>query len=61
MSRPEYPNCIMPNSVIHHIRQEQEYYDRDPEHYGRVERYYKEQRELEHQQEWEAWEEKQQE
>ena len=51
MSRPEYLHCPMPSSVIQHIRQEQEYYDQDPERYEREERMRKEQRELDQEQE----------
>ena len=38
MSRPEFPNCIMPVGVIQRVRQEQSYYDEDPERYEREER-----------------------
>jgi len=54
MSRPEYPNCIMPSSVIQRVRQEQDYYDQDPERAERQQREHEEQRELERQQEHEA-------
>lgn len=37
MSRPEFPNCIMPPNVISRIREEQAYYDQDPERYERRE------------------------
>jgi len=37
MSRPEYPNCVMTAGIINHIRQEQEYYDQNPERYERQE------------------------
>ena len=33
MSRPEFPNCVMPTNVISRIREEQESYDKDPEGY----------------------------
>ncbi len=56
MSRPEYPNCIMPVGVIQRVRQEQDYYDQDPERYERQQRHYEEQREQERQQERDAWE-----
>ena len=38
MSRPEFPNCIMPVETIRAIREEQHYYDEDPERYERNER-----------------------
>ena len=49
MSRPEYPNCIMTPGVIRGVREEQAYYDADPEAYERAERLREEeyQRELE--------------
>jgi len=32
MSRPEFPRgTVLPVGAIHRIREEQEYYDRDPE------------------------------
>lgn len=31
MSRPEFPNCILPVSCIQRIREEQTYYDENPE------------------------------
>ena len=59
MSRPEFPNCIMPVGVIQHIRQEQDSYDQDPERYERHERQREEERQMEQQQEREAWEQQQ--
>ena len=50
MSRPKFLNCIMPVEVIRRIRENQEYYDKDPEGYDRRER----QREEERRQEAEA-------
>lgn len=47
MSRPEFPNCIMPASVIQGIRREQDYYDEDPERYERQERAREEERLME--------------
>lgn len=54
MSRPEYLGCVMTANVINHIRQEQEYYDQDPERYEREqeeirEQYQMEQEEMLHQ------------
>ncbi len=57
MSRPDFPNCIMPVSVIRRIRQEQDCYDDDPERYERQQREYEEQLALEREQEREAWDE----
>ncbi len=37
MSRPEFPNCIMPTNVINRIREQQEAYDKNPEEYERRE------------------------
>jgi len=52
MARPEFPTgCIMPVDMIRSIRQEQEYYDEDPERYEREERYAEARREEERQQE----------
>lgn len=56
MSRPEFPNCIMPVGVIQHIRQEQDYYDENPERCEREQRQQEENRELERQERL-AWEE----
>jgi hypothetical protein len=47
MSRPEFPNCIMPVSVIRGILEEQRHYDEDPERYERRERERKEEYERE--------------
>ena len=33
MSRPKFLNCVMTSEIINTIRQEQEYYDKDPERY----------------------------
>jgi hypothetical protein len=33
MSRPKFPQCVLPTSCIDRIREEQEAYDRDPEGY----------------------------
>jgi len=54
MSRPEFLNCIMTPEIIRSIRQDQEYYDEDPERYEQQERERKERRlqeqeEMEHQ------------
>ncbi len=38
MGRPEYLNCIMTPTIISHIRQDQEAYDRDPTAYENQER-----------------------
>ena len=38
MGRPEFPNCIMPVSVIRGVGERQEAYDKDPERYERRER-----------------------
>lgn len=35
MSRPDFPHCIMTPGMINHIRQEQDYYDADPDRYER--------------------------
>ena len=45
MGRPEFPNCIMPVSVIRGVGERQEAYDKDPERYERREREKREQRE----------------
>ncbi len=58
MSRPNYPNCVMPTSVIQRVRQEQDYYDQDPARAERQQREHEEQREFERQQERKAWEER---
>ena len=58
MSRPEYPNCIMPVGVIQRVREEQSYYDEDPERYEREQQAHEEQRELERQQELEYYNQK---
>ena len=52
--RPSFPNCVMTPEIISHIRQEQEYYDQDPERYERQEQerqeqYWMEQEEMAHQ------------
>jgi len=45
MSRPKFPaGCILPSSCISAIRQEQEFYDQDPEQYERIQREREEQR-----------------
>ena len=54
MSRPEFPNCVMTPEIIRAIRQEQDYYDQDPERYERQkqeaqEMYRQEQEEIAHQ------------
>lgn len=58
MSRPKFPNCVMTPGIISAIRQEQDYYDQDPERYERQERERQEQREREEyemQQQYEQW------
>ena len=50
MGRPNFPNCIMPPETIHRIRQEQDYYDEDPERYERQERAREEERQMEQRQ-----------
>ena len=47
MSRPEFPNCIMPASTIRRIRENQDAYDKDPERYERMERLHEEERQRE--------------
>ena len=47
MSRPEFPRCILPVNCIRRIREEQEYYDENPERYEREQREREEQRILE--------------
>lgn len=47
MKRPEFLNCIMTPAIINRIRQEQEYYDEDPERYERQEKEREEQRQME--------------
>ena len=56
MSRPKYPNCIMTPEIINRIRQEQDYYNEDPEKYERQEREYEERRQQEREQEQEQQE-----
>ena len=31
MSRPEFPRCVLPSNCISRVREEQSYYDQDPE------------------------------
>jgi len=39
MSRPKFPTgCILPNSCIQRLREDQEFYDRDPEEYEKHEK-----------------------
>ena len=47
MGRPEFLNCVMTPEIIRRIRENQEYYDKDPVSYERRERERKEQREWE--------------
>jgi hypothetical protein len=54
MSRPKFLNCVMTPEIIRAIRQEQDYYDSNPERYElekreEEERYRQEQEEMEHQ------------
>lgn len=54
MGRPKFLNCIMTPKIISAIRQEQEYYDKDPKEYERQkreaeEKYLQEQEEMRHQ------------
>lgn len=54
MSRPKFLNCVMTSNVISRIKQEQEYYDKDPDRYERQqheaqEQYRMEQEEMVHQ------------
>ena len=51
MSRPEFPRCIMPVGAIQRIRQEQAYYDEDPERYEREEQAQQERQREEEEQE----------
>jgi len=45
MSRPEFPRgCVLPSSCIRRIREEQEYYDKDPERAEREQEQQEEQR-----------------
>ena len=60
MSRPEFPiGCIMPVECICRIRENQEYYDRDPERCEREERRRGAERELEREQERQEYERQQ--
>ena len=60
MSRPEFPiGCVLPVECIRRIRENQEYYDADPERYERMERQRKEQRELEREEERQEYERQQ--
>lgn len=45
MSRPEFPNCILPPAYIARIREAQEAYDRAPDRWEREERRQAEERE----------------
>jgi hypothetical protein len=57
MSRPEFPIGVpLPASCIRRIREDQEFYDADPERYERLERERKEREEFEKEQEREYWE-----
>ena len=47
MSRPDFPRCILPANVISRIREEQEYYDKDPERAEREQTEREERRRLE--------------
>ena len=47
VSRPEFPNCILPPACIARIREAQEAYDRDPERWEREEGRRAEEREAE--------------
>ncbi len=53
MSRPKFPNMILPVSAIRAIREAQEAYDRDPEAYERKEEQRREDLEREAQEEME--------
>ena len=57
MSRPEFPNCAMPVSVIQRIRSEQDCYDQDPDRYEREQRRREEDRMLEQEQERQEYDE----
>ena len=50
MSRPEYLNCPMTPEIISRIRQEQEWYDKDP---SRAERLYRKREEERQREEYE--------
>ena len=50
MSRPEHPGVPMPASCISRLREEQEYYDEDPERAEREQR--EEQQRVEDTEEW---------
>ena len=58
MSRPEWPRpyCVLPPSCIQRIREDQAYYDRDPERAEREQRRRQEARELEQEQERQEYE-----
>ena len=49
MSRPEFPGIILPVSCIQRIREDQNYYDENPERYEREERQRKERKDEEEQ------------
>ena len=59
MSRPDFPRpyCVLPANCIRRIREEQRYYDEDPERFERQERAREEARLLEQEQERQYWEE----
>ena len=42
MPRPKFLDCIMTPEIIHRIRENQDYYDKDPEGYERREKERKE-------------------
>ena len=61
MARPEFPTgTILPASCIRRIREEQDYYDEDPERYEREGQQEKERRDEEERQLNEEWQRQQQ-
>ena len=51
MPRPEFPNCVMTPGIIQRIREDQDYYDKNPERTEREQRGREERRQEELQRE----------
>jgi len=51
MSRPKFLDCVMTPEIISRIRENQDFYDKDPEGYERRERQREEERQREQEEE----------
>ena len=51
MSRPKFLDCVMTPEIISRIRENQDFYDKDPEGYERRERQREEERQQEQEEE----------